>query len=168
MGRATSSGRKSAAKVDSDAQSSETKSAKAKSAPRNPSDTSKSGDDKSKSGMSRDKSSSSKSRSPAKKRRRQIVGSRGCRCRRSGKDRTAAAWRCRARRNNVAGRDRESAQALPAEAVLDAARGFWGNSGASDRVVRLDRTSVVDRLLRRGAIRHQPLESQHLRCHREA
>lgn len=62
MGRATSSGRKSAAKVDSDAQSSETKSAKAKSARAKPSDT-KSTTTKSKSGVAR---KSSKSRSPAK------------------------------------------------------------------------------------------------------
>ncbi|MFZ1216778.1 MAG: ATP-binding cassette domain-containing protein [Pseudolabrys sp.] len=59
---ATSSGRKSAAKVDSDAQSSETKSAKAKSARAKPSDT-KSTTTKSKSGVAR---KSSKSRSPAK------------------------------------------------------------------------------------------------------
>ncbi|MGC1689334.1 MAG: ATP-binding cassette domain-containing protein [Pseudolabrys sp.] len=62
MGRATSSGRKSAAKVDSDAQSSDTKSAKAKSARAKPSDT-KSTTTKSKSGVAR---KSSKSRSPAK------------------------------------------------------------------------------------------------------
>ena len=62
MGRATSSGRKSAAKVDLDAQSSETKSAKAKSARAKPSDT-KSTTTKSKSGVAR---KSSKSRSPAK------------------------------------------------------------------------------------------------------
>ncbi|MGB8681000.1 MAG: SbmA/BacA-like family transporter, partial [Pseudolabrys sp.] len=62
MGRATSSGRKSAAKVDSDAKSSETKSAKAKSARAKPSDT-KSTTTKSKSGVAR---KSSKSRSPAK------------------------------------------------------------------------------------------------------
>ena len=62
MGRATSSGRKSAAKVDSDAQSSDTKSAKAKSARAKPSDT-KSTTTKSKSGVAR---KFSKSRSPAK------------------------------------------------------------------------------------------------------
>ena len=119
MGRARSSVGKSAAKVASDAQSSETESTDTGSTTRSAS--------KSKSGTAKKSGKPQTNRRPSKATSRKSGAGKpseaaGRRHRRIGEGRASASGGRRARRGNVAGRNRESAQALPAETVSGSRR----------------------------------------------